>query len=679
MVALLLLGVLAFANGLHTPFVFDDQHAVVENTTIRQLWPPTAALWNGPPQGAVAGRPIPNISLAANYAFGGLSPTGYHAANLAIHSLAALVLFGIVRRSIARLAPAERSPCVVAFAAAALWLVHPVNTEVVSYVTQRTESLMGLFLFLTLYSAIRVMEAGKAGGEGSENGHRKWWLAAGFVSCAAGMLCKETMVTAPVLVLVYDRAFVAPRFRDALRDRRALYVCLATSWLVLLAVAVANPRSGSAGFSAGVSVWTYLVNQLAMVSTYLRLAVWPRHLVLDYGVPRELPLSSVAVPLAVLAAAGLAIATAWVRGWMAAAFLATWFFVMLAPTSSFVPIATEVGAERRMYVPLAAVTVGAALLLSWIVRTRIVSAPGRQRAVMLGGTAVLISTLVALTIARNREYETPIRIWQTVVERRPHGRAHLNLGIALLESGDRTAARRHFEIALPDAPGAHYPLASEFQADGRYEEAARHYREYLRLQRHDVTTIRARHQLGRVYLAQNHLEAAAAEFRQVLQIQQGHMDALAGLGDTLMQMKHYADAIPVYREYLSRRPDVASAYASLGVALASTGREAEAAIEFERALAIGPPDPAIHQNAAYALAAVGRLDEAVLHLERAVRASPKDARLFSHLGATLTASGRTDRARVAFERAFALAPNDPHVREDYEVATRAARGRMPPR
>ena len=194
----------------------------------------------------------------------GASPSaGTHAVNIALHIASALLLFGIVRRTLELVAsrpevsagtwssvalqrglPATN----LAFATAIIWLVHPLQTDAVDYITQRTELVMGLFFLLTFYASIRGHE--HAG-----------WLIAAVVSCALGMASKESMVTAPFLVVMYDRIFVFDSFQEAWRRRSRFYLSLAATWLVLAAVVWSGPRFRSAGFSAGISVWTYLLNQ----------------------------------------------------------------------------------------------------------------------------------------------------------------------------------------------------------------------------------------------------------------------------------------------------------------------------------------------------------------------------------------------------------------------------------
>src|ERR1022692_1539631 len=196
-------GLLAYHNSFTGPFIFDDFYSIEDNPTIHHLWP----IWQtlSPPRiGAptVEGRPLVNLSLAINYALGGYRLWGYHALNLTIHILAALTLFGIVRRTLLQPRLQERFGAAadgLALAVAVLWMVHPLQTESVTYIIQRAESLMGLFYLLTLYCFLRAAGAGGPG--------RFWWLAASVFACLLGMATKEVMVSAPLVVLLYDRTF----------------------------------------------------------------------------------------------------------------------------------------------------------------------------------------------------------------------------------------------------------------------------------------------------------------------------------------------------------------------------------------------------------------------------------------------------------------------------------------
>jgi protein O-mannosyl-transferase len=330
----------AYASSVSAPFVFDDQLSIVENPTIRQL--SLAALV--PPSGqglTVEGRPLLNLSLALNYAISGLNAWSYHLLNVAIHLLAALTLFGLVRRTLAALnAPAST---LISLSAALLWTLHPLQTESVTYLVQRTESLMGLFYLLTLYCFAR----------GATTGNKTPWFALSVVACALGMATKEVMVSAPLIVLLFDRTFIAGSFRDAWARRSRVHLALAATWLLLAVLVIgAGNRGGTIGTSAGVTWWQYAMCQARAIIHYLQLAVWPSPLIFDYG--SDFVTFGEFAPFALLDLALLGL-TAWAL-WRRPVFgfLGAWFFVILAPTTSVVGGTRQMLAEHRMYLSLAA-------------------------------------------------------------------------------------------------------------------------------------------------------------------------------------------------------------------------------------------------------------------------------------------------------------------------------------
>ncbi len=361
---------LAYWNSFSGPFVFDDVASVVENQQIREWWH-VGGLLTSERELPVAGRPVVNASFALNYALGGLNVWGYHAWNVSVHLLCALLVFALVRLTLEQPTLRDRfgpRASDLAFAVALLWALHPLNTEAVDYVTQRTETMMALFYLATLVASIRGV---------AEPSQRRWPIAA-VALCAAGMACKESMVTAPVMVVLYDRAFVFGSLKEAFARRWWLYAGLAATWVVLLLLLQSGARINSAGFSAGVGVWTYLLNQTVMIVRYLYLAIWPWSLVSNYGWPASLTLADV-LPQAVAICALLAATLVATFRWPPLGFAGCWLFLTLAPTSSVVPIATEVGAERRMYLPLvsliALVVVGGAAIWNLATADRGTSRP----------------------------------------------------------------------------------------------------------------------------------------------------------------------------------------------------------------------------------------------------------------------------------------------------------------
>jgi len=215
------------------------------------------------------GRPITNFSFAVNYALGGLNVWGYHVFNLAIHILAAVVLYGVVRRTL--LGPSLRDrygdqASWLALAVALIWVVHPLQTESVTYITQRTELLMGLFFLLTLYCVIR----------GADSSHPAVWYAAAVVSTVLGIGSKEVMAVAPVVVLAYDRLFLSKSFRETLRHRWGVYAGFAASWLIFAPLVQTRMGTDIENLSlTELTPWDYAKTQSGVIVHYLRLSFWP--------------------------------------------------------------------------------------------------------------------------------------------------------------------------------------------------------------------------------------------------------------------------------------------------------------------------------------------------------------------------------------------------------------------
>ncbi len=622
-------GLVAFGSALGGVFVMDDQSSVLENPHILSLWPLTESL-GGPPQSSLGGRPLVALSFALNYAFGGLDPWGYHAWNLAVHILAGLALAALVRlacQSPRVPEPVRRDADWLSMAVALVWLVHPVQTEVIGYVTQRTESTMGLFYFLTLYCAIRAMRE-----------TRPWrWAALSAAACALGTMSKEAMVTAPVMVLLYDVVFEGGSLPRALRARAPLYGGLALCWGLLAWLIADGPRWRSAGFSSGVSPWTYLLHQPGMILTYLRLSVWPSPLVLDYG--RTTPLAIQAVwPsfAAVLILLTCSLVTLWKRPMIG--FLAAWFWVTLAPSSSILPIATEVGAERRMYLPLAALVFLLLLGGRWLLG-RLVSEANARRSAQVALVALVCAAFVWLSYRRGTEYGSEMGIWQTVLDRRPQPRAHYNMGLLLAEAGRTEEALAYYRAAVVSEPRSYYALAFEDEEAGRIDEAIAGYQRFLELMSTDVQAPLAHIRLGAVLLKRGRMDDAARSFATALEMRPADPHALGGYAQALVQLDRIPEAVEAFGRLVAVTPQDADAHESLGMALLAERRVAEAVVPFQRAAALAPGDP----------------------------------QKLAMLGSTLLSVGREAEGMAALERAFAFGHDDPELRGVYEELKRSAR------
>jgi tetratricopeptide (TPR) repeat protein len=641
-------GALAYANALRTPFIYDDSAAIVSNEHIRTLRVPDALF--AARENPTAGRPVVNLSFALNYAAGELDPIGYRATNVAIHLICAVLLFALAQHTFG----SEN----VALAIALLWVVHPLNSEAVDYVTERSESLMALFFLLTLYGARR-----------SASGDRRWALAA-IVACALGMGCKETMAVAPIVVVLYDRAFLFDSWSRAFHRRWRLYAGLASTWLLLAALLASGPRIHSAGFTSGASPWTYLLNQSVMIVRYLRLSVWPRDLVLNYGWPRPLTLADVWLPALVVSAL-LALTAYAAARWPRIGFAGAWFFIILAPTSSIVPIATEVGAERRMYLPLIAIVALAVVAID-AARKRL-----RLPAITAATGALLVlssAALMAGTLDRNREYESTARLATTIDERWPTPVSDALVGYELGQQGRREEALARLRRSADGGYStAWYTLGGMLLTGGQLDEGIADLQTFLRKAPLDAAAVQTHVLLGRAFLTKGDVRQAVAHAEQARSMDPSNVDALGVSSDAVLAAGQLDRAIDGYRAYLAQRPGDLSATLNLGNALAESGRVREAAAAFERARDVAPNDPRASKNLASLALNGNDIASGIRFASDALRVAPGDAQAHDLLGRGLAGRGDLRQAIAEFERAVALDPTFTQAQQDLELVKKAAR------
>jgi hypothetical protein len=414
----LICGAAAYSNSLSGPFIFDDIDAMHSIAQGKKDIPTT-----------LSGRPVLRLTFDLDYGVGGTNVRIYHLTNLLIHLACGAVLFGIVRRNLSE--PSfwhgsfEHSSHWLAGAVTALWLVHPLNTEAVTYVVQRAESLAGLFYLLVIYCVVRD------------------WKWGAVIGCVLGIATKEMVVTAPIMALLYDRTFISGSLKAALKRRKWMYLALAATWLTL------TISFGARGKSVGnILPIDYAMTELGVIAHYIALAVWPARLVLDYY---DWPIAHSANQISVggwlvLVATILTIIALWRQPWLG--FLGAWFFGILAPSSSLVPVFTEIAAEHRMYLPVIAI-----VLLMVVGGWRLLSRG------MLGAwiaAALFMISLVALsarTYLHNAQYQNADMIWEDTIASRPNNpRAHFNLGYERVHAGDVEGAIPEFERALEIEP-----------------------------------------------------------------------------------------------------------------------------------------------------------------------------------------------------------------------------------
>jgi tetratricopeptide (TPR) repeat protein len=526
-VAVVLLGLAAYANSLHGAFVFDDLEQIVENPALRDL---------GSFLGPAGYRFLPNrfvayVTFALNHAVGGLDPVGWHVVNLAIHLANALLVWAFVRLAFRspRLRGSALAPSAgaVAFVAAALFVSHPLATQAVSYVVQRLTSLAALFYLsaVVLYLRWRLGAGRRIGGV----------LYAGvLVAALLAMRTKEIAFTLPVALALVEWALLEGGRR---RWLAILPVLLVSLLIPLTLVDLGKPASAvlaSADASTRVLApagrMDYLRTQAVVVASYLRLLALPVGQTVDHEVAiRRSWLAPDVLGATLLLAALVALA-----GWLAwrsrprngrapldpavrlVALGIAWFFAGLAVESSIIPIA-DVMNEHRVYLPamglLPAVATAAGLLL-----LRLDARHVARDLVVAGGLLSLV--LAVATWNRNRAWADEIALWSDAAAKAPgRYRPFFNWGAALTK-------------------------------EKRFGEAAVVLRRGVEI---DPASVAARIQLGVVLYLAGDPRGAEVELRRAVALDPSDADALLNLAVFLSATERRPEA----RLYLERLRQVA--------------------------------------------------------------------------------------------------------------------------
>lgn len=629
-----------YYNSLRGEFVFDDEPILARVPSSPVFWPLHEAWLFGR-------RAFVELSWNLNHALLGAQPAGYHAVNIAIHILATIALYLLAQlllRSDKMPDHLRNHSRALAFVIALIWTVHPLNTESVTYIVQRYESMAGMLILFVLYFSARAALAQDAPRIGAPT--KSWcWFALAIVTGILALYSKEIAAGIAVPALLMDRAFVSGSFKNSLKKRGWFYGALLLLPLLyfvspnatvgLVASNDSSVQTFNAGFGATqFSPIQYLFSQGGAILHYFRLAFWPHPLCFDYfdwmPGPRLLDDFPRASVIGVLV-----LATFWAI-WKrpAIGFIGAFFFVLLAPSSSFIPV-RDVVVEHRMYLPLIAI-ITLVVAGVWTLMCR----AGAKRNMMRGAVAagifavtIIVIALASLTVLRNENYANSLELLGQAAEVRPNNPRPLrNMAAILVERHDRpqwrteamTCLARAIELEPNDVEGRIFfaRLASEI---GRHELAIEQYDKIL---------------AGRPN------EAPVYWRRGNARLQQGKIDA----------------ALDDFSRAILENPNFAEPHASRGLALILLDRRAEGIASMRRAVELSPNEPTFRLSLAGALAdeplSQARA-EAREMFDRLTQSHPRVASAWAGAGSLLVDEGKFDEGLSRLETALQLEPGNP--------------------
>ncbi len=639
------IGLLAWWGVWHGQYLFDDLPAIEDNVALGggHWWRAAFSVDHQP----LANRPLTCLTLAWDFAVYGPGPFGPHLTSLLLHLGNAMLVLATVRAALS--APnlagrfEARRATRIATAVALIWVAHPLGGDAVAYATQRSTLLFSGFLLVGLLASLRAASSPRP----------IRWRALAVLAIACGMASKEDMVAAPLLLVLWERAFVLPSWA-AMRRRAGFFAVLAGTWLVLVGCLVLGPANPTVGYATtpSVTAWHWLLTQAGVLVHYVRLVLWPHPLRGAYDWDIVTGVGAAALPLlAVLVLLGLTIGSWRARPWWG--FCGALFFLLLAPTSSLMPIVTEILAERRMYLPMLTVLVPAVLCGENLLRRRGSGLP------WLAPVLVLAVTLTLAWQSRQRVavYADSVAFWDDAfAQRDPASRSFLASQILgkqaemLLQQGRVEEAIPCIETALQCEHHTYFEEATyalSLQRRGRHQEAVAVLRQLV-AERPDDGAIVGR--LGNGLVASwnadkgrpddARLEEAVTVLQRAVVLSPRHAGLWHSLGFVLRVRGDLRAAADAYQHSVESTTARVEPYISLAELLPGFGRQAEVGALFDRLLAAHPGDTDLRLQVAGFLLVQHRQDLAVPLLQDVLRIDPTSQQADQLLREAQTDTGR---------------------------------------
>lgn len=596
------LGWLLYARVLHGPFLFDDIYYIVRNPAVKHLERLDTVFISN----ISSLRFIPFLSFAVNYHLHQLHVVGYHLVNVVIHITNAMLVWWLFRLTL-RSPKIEKEALpidaeILAYLVALLFLVHPLQTQAVSYISQRFASLATLFYLASLcaFAAFKTKKRGV-------------YIVLCVISAIAAIFSKQIALTLPLMILIYDRTF----FPSARKHLVVVVLLAGALFLIIPAyysfnvmnfLTIERPSDSHPGDT--LTAGTYFLTQLRVLIIYLKLTVFPtaQNFLYDFSVSKSLfEIKTFLAALVFLALAGYTFYA--LKKDKLVGFGLLWFFVAVSVESSFIVIG-HVIFEHRMYLPSIGIILAASVLLARWVRSP------RWTIGILGGIIVIFSLL---TLQRNRIYADSVTFWQDNLNKSPKlVRPHLNLGVAYMEKGQFPQALEQFEAAAALDPAYEEARGNKglvLMKMGRYEEAMVELNAALVLYEHYVD---AYHNRGLLYAKLKQPQAAMADLNKALEINPSHAESHAERAGILFSLGKPEDALEGYARALLYDPGNVKALNNRGVVYNALGEYDIAVRDLKEAIKLDPSFGAAHYNLSYTQYKRGKLDEARACLQMAI-------------------------------------------------------------
>ncbi|WP_045215362.1 tetratricopeptide repeat protein [Desulfonatronovibrio magnus] len=568
---LIMSGIAVYSNSFSVPFVLDDIRSIVENSFIKSF-EGFASL-----EVFERNRPLVDLTFALNYHFGELRVFGYHLVNLLIHIINGIMVYFLILLIHSRISSKYQIVDgyrddlwlvrYVALFTALIFVVHPLQTQAVTYIVQRYTSMAALFYILSvlLYILGRNRQV-----SGSNDSLSYVFISFSFLSGLMAFFSKQNAASLPAVILLIE--FLLYKNKWSEWKKKLYWILPAIAGFVLIVLFNIGFFSGQGDFSrlledvsslmretTEISRWEYLVTQFVVVSKYLIMYMFPVGQNIDHMHPVLSGFWSGWAPLGSLLLLALLIAGfCFLKKQAVVSFAIFWFFITLSVESSVLPI-SDTMFEHRLYLPMIGPALATALIASqWLIK---------YPRIVLSLSLCYIIILGIFTFERNKVWQSQVTIWEDSIKKNPENfRAHTSLALAFEDQGEKGKALKHYNRALsiqPDYGFAHLNLGALLGEMGRIEEAEKHFRSALKEIPNNASLL---NNLGVNIAIQGNLSKAEKYFRRSLRIDDQHIGARFNLAITLLNMNKSNQAMEELEYILKIDPANADALEMLEMA-----------------------------------------------------------------------------------------------------------------
>ncbi len=630
--AIFILGGLVYLNSLLNLFVWDDVILVLGNLHIRNLaYIPRLFIENIYHQEMTGCfyRPILISTFALDFRFWGLEPFGYHLTNIILHLSTSVLVYYFISRIV--------NSQKIAFLTALFFVLHPIQTEAVTYISGRADLLAAFFCISSLVFFSEYLRGG--------GWTRRLYYAASVLCFLLGLLSKETAAIFPLVFILYESCFGDKKFK--LKDL-VKYLPIAgvlCAYVFIRSELLANVKNASL-VGDYVSLSGRLLSIPPVIMTYLKLLVFPVNLhmermdyVFDY--PASFFDHRVIVSALFLSLIGIFI---WLNRKRSRVvfFGFFWFILNLLPVLNIVPINAFV-AEHWLYLPsigffLIAATVCAKLLEFKYLKLYI--------------TVILIDIFLffgALTIRQNYVWRNPVTFYRYTLKYSPQSaRLHTNLGII------------YFDLKL-------------------YKEAESEYLEALRIQPVGPGAAYTCINLGTLYDALDKKGEAVKAYKRAIELMPGNPLPYNYAGQFYYMQGKYKEAIKLYKKSVELAPTNASFWSNLGMAYLKAGLKKEAIACYKKGINLYPYEVVMHENLGSIYAEKGDLKKALEEYKVAMELAPDNPLTYLNIGNVCARMGAYEQAKYFWKKALEINPTYTDAKMNLEKLEKESSRKNKPR